>query len=129
ENTTLSVMGQEAGHRWGVYTQFVDPVTKQVSDALLGRDLAHWNFFFNSQGSVIEGSDIVDKGPGASPRFVTRAAVARYGEFDQYIMGLRAPQEVAGSFLVEQPQGAGSTSPGRMPRSGVTFDGIRKDIS
>jgi uncharacterized protein (TIGR03437 family) len=129
ENNTLSVMGQESGHRWGVYTQFLDPVTNEVSDALLGRDAAHWNFFFNSQGSVIEGNDILDKGPGASPRFITRAPVVRYGEFDQYIMGLRAPEEVAGSFLVEQPQGAGSTSPGRMPQSGVAFDGIRKNIS
>lgn len=129
ENNTLSVMGQEAGHRWGIYTQFLDPATNQVSDALLGRDGAHWNFFFNSQGSVLEGSDILDKGPGATPRFITRAAVARYGEFDQYIMGLRAPEEVAASFLVEQPQGAGSTSPGRMPRSGVAFDGVRKNVS
>lgn len=129
ENHTLSVMTHEAGHRWGVYTQFVDPVTKQVSDALLGRGLAHWSFFFNSQGSVIEGSDIVDRGPGASPRFLTSTPVTRYGEFDQYIMGLRAPEEVAGSFLVEQPQGAGSTSPSRVPMSGVTFDGTRKNIS
>jgi uncharacterized protein (TIGR03437 family) len=129
ENNTLSVMGQEAGHRWGIYTQFLDPATDQVSDALLGRDLAHWSFFFNSQGSVIEGNDIVDKGPGASPRFLTRAPVTRYGEFDQYIMGLRAPEEVASSFLVEQPQGAGSRDPGRMPKSGVTFDGIRKNVS
>ena len=129
ENSTLSVMGQEAGHRWGVYTQFLDPVTNEVSDALLGRDDAHWSFFFNSQGSVIEGNDILDKGPGTSPRYTTRQPVARYGEFDQYIMGLRAPEEVAASFLVQQPQGAGNTNPGRMPQSGVTFDGIRKNIS
>ncbi len=129
ENNTLSVMGQESGHRWGIYTQFLDPATNEVSDALLGRDGAHWNFFFNSQGSVIEGNDILDKGPGASPRFVTRTPVTRYGEFDQYIMGLRAPEEVAASFLVEQPQGAGSTNPGRSPQSGVRFDGVRKNIS
>jgi len=129
ENSTLSVMGQESGHRWGIYTQFLDPVTNEVSDALLGRGDAHWNFFFNSQGSVMEGSDILDKGAAASPRFITRAPVVRFGEFDQYIMGLRAPGEVAASFLVEQPQGAGSTSPGRSPQSGLKFDGIRKNIS
>ena len=129
ENTTLSVMGQEAGHRWGIYAQFLDPATDSVSDALLGRDDAHWSFFFNSQGSVIEGSDILDKGPGVSLRFLTRTPVARYGEFDQYIMGLRAPEEVSTSFLVEQPQGAGSTNPGRIPQSGVAFDGVRKNVS
>jgi len=129
ENNTLSVMGQEAGHRWGTYTQFLDPATNEISDALLGRGDAHWSFFFNSQGSVIEGSDIVDRGPGTSPRFITRAPLTRFGEFDQYIMGLRAPEEVAASFIVEQPQGAGSTNPGRIPQSGVRFDGIRKNIS
>lgn len=129
ENNTLSVMTHEAGHRWGVYTQFLDPATDEISDALLGRGLAHWNFFFNSQGSVIEGSDILDKGLAANPRFLTRAPGVRYGEFDQYIMGLRSPEEVSGSFLVEQPQGAGSTSPSRVPKSEVAFDGIRKNIS
>lgn len=129
ENSTLSVMSHEAGHRWGVYTQFLDPVTREPSDALLGRGLAHWSFFFNSQGSFIEGSDIHDKGPAARPQFLTRIPVTRYGEFDQYIMGLRAAEEVAGSFLVERPQGAGSTDPGRMPKSGVAFDGVRKNVS
>ncbi len=129
ENNTLSVMCHEAGHRWGVYTQFLDPVTLEPSDALMGRGLAHWSFFFNSQGSFIEGSDILDKGLAAKPRFLTRKPVTRYGEFDQYIMGWRAPEEVTASFLVEQPQGAGSTDPSRMPSSGVAFDGIRKNIS
>lgn len=128
ENSTLSVMGQEAGHRWGVYTEFLDPVTNQISDALLGRGDAHWNFFFDSNGSVMEGNDIVDAGTGVSPRFRTGPAVVRYGDFDQYIMGLLPPEEVVASFLVEQPQGAGNTSSGRSPQSGVSFDGIRKDI-
>lgn len=129
ENHTLSVMSHEAGHRWGVYTQFLDPVTQEPSDALMGRGLAHWSFFFNSQGSFIEGSDILDKGPAARPQFLTRKPVTRYGEFDEYIMGWRAPEAVTASFLVEQPQGAGSTDPSRMPKSGVAFDGVRKNIS
>ena len=128
ENNTLSILGQEAGHRWGVYTEFLDPITNQLSDDLLGRGAAHWNFFFNSRGSVMEGSDILDTGPGVSPRYVTGTPVTRYGDFDQYIMGLRSPEQVVTSFLVEQPQGAGNPSPGRDPESGVTFDGIRKDI-
>ena len=35
------------------------------SDALLGRDQAHWSFFFDSDASVMEGNDIEDLGGGA----------------------------------------------------------------
>jgi hypothetical protein len=63
ENNTLSVLGQEVGHRWGAYLEFRDH-TGQRSDALLGRDLAHWSFHFDSDASVLEGNDIEDLGGG-----------------------------------------------------------------
>ncbi|MCB9383853.1 MAG: hypothetical protein H6509_04500 [Bryobacterales bacterium] len=129
ENSTLSVMGQEAGHRWGVYLEYINPATGLPSTNLLGRDDAHWNFFFNSQASVLEGNQIVDHGEAASPRFETVDAVARYGDLDQYIMGLRAPEDVAPSFVVLNPRNAGSTSRGRRPQTGVRFDGDRQDIT
>jgi len=55
------VIGQEAGHRWLAFLEFSD-VNRQPSDALLGRDLAHWSFFFNSDASVMEGNRIQDLG-------------------------------------------------------------------
>ena len=58
ENSTLSVMGQEAGHRFLVFVRFRDPVSRQLSFDLLGRDQAHWSFFFNSDASVVEGNRI-----------------------------------------------------------------------
>ena len=125
-NTTLSVLGQEAGHRFLVYTQFLDPATGGPSSALLGRQNAHWIFFFNSDASVVEGNRIVDKGM-VSPRFETTAAVEKYGELDQYVMGLRPADEVQPSFLVENPSTPRSAS--SPPAVGVTFDGTRKDIT
>ena len=49
--------------------------TGATSDALLGRDDAHWSFFFNSDASVMEGNDIEDQGGG---QFRTIDAVKRY---------------------------------------------------
>ena len=125
-NTTLSVLGQEAGHRFLVYLRFLDLATGRPSSALLGRQNAHWSFFFHSDASVGEGNRIVDKGM-VSPRFETTAAVEKYGELDQYVMGLRSADEVQPSFLVENPSTPRSAS--SPPAVGVTFDGTRKEIT
>ena len=74
ENNTLSVLGQEVGHRWLAFLEFRDR-TGQRSQALLGRGVAHWSFFFDSDASVMEGNDIEDLGGGA---FRTTAAVQRF---------------------------------------------------
>ena len=126
ENNTLSVMGQEAGHRFLVFVRFRDPASQQLSFSLLGRDQAHWSFFFNSDASFVEGNRIEDRGM-VSPRFRTIAAVEKYNNFDQYLMGLRDADEVQPSFLVEN-----STSlrtPSSAPLVGVSFDGDRKEIT
>lgn len=128
ENNTLSLLGQETGHRWGVYVDFVDPATGLRSSNLLGRQEAHWSFFFNSNASVLEGNRIVDNGVNANPRFETTETVARFGELDQYIMGLRGPEETPPSFLVENPSGIGFPNRSRAPQTGVAFGGVRKEI-
>jgi uncharacterized protein (TIGR03437 family) len=126
ENSTLSVMGQEAGHRFLAYVQFVDPVSGLPSRSLLGRDFVHWSFFFNSDASVVEGNRIEDRGTGITPRFLTVEAVARYSALDQYIMGLRAAEEVPPSFLVANPTSA--FSPSTSPTVGVSFNGDRRAV-
>jgi len=128
ENNTLSLLGQETGHRWGVYVDFIDPATGVRSGNLLGRQEAHWSFFFNSNASVLEGNRIVDNGAAANPRFETVETVARFGELDQYIMGLRGPEETPPSFLVEAPTGLGFPNRSRSPETGVQFGGVRKEI-
>jgi len=128
ENSTMSVMGQEVGHRWGAYLDFLDPVTGLRSSSLLGRGRAHWSFFFNSEASVLEGNRIEDLGQNASPRFRTTGTVSQFSPLDEYIMGLRAPEDVPASFLVEQPIISGGSSTGRPPQTGVSFRGQRKEI-
>lgn len=128
ENSTMSVMGQEAGHRWGAYVDFIDPETGLRSSNLLGRQRAHWSFFYNSEASVLEGNRIQDLGEAVSPRFRTTGTVAQFSPLDEYIMGVRAPEDVPASFLVENPTGAGSSAAGRPPQSNVSFNGRRKEI-
>jgi hypothetical protein len=125
ENNTVSVLGQEVGHRWLAFLEFRDH-TGRRSDALLGRGQAHWSFFFDSDASVMEGNDIEDLGGGA---FRTVASVQRYSRLDQYAMGLIPESEVPTFFYVQNPV---NVSPSRdaddAPRVGVTFNGTRRDV-
>lgn len=123
ENNTLSVLGQEVGHRWLAYLQFRDH-TAATSSALLGRDLAHWSFYFNSDASVMEGNQIQDLGGG---QFRTVDAVKRYNTLDQYAMGLVGAPDVPSFFYVESPAGA-SQGPASAPQIGVSFTGTRRDV-
>ena len=122
ENNTLSVLGQEVGHRWLAYVSFRDR-TGVRSNALLGRDDAHWSFFFDSDASVMEGNDIEDLGGG---NFRTVGAVSRFSRLDQYIMGLLPPSAVPTFFYVESPNS--SKARGDAPSVNVSFTGTRRDV-
>ena len=125
ENNTLSVLGQEVGHRWLAYFNFIDH-TGQQSEELLGRDLAHWSFFMDSDASVMEGNDIEDLGGGS---FRTAGAVRRYSRLDQYAMGLLPPAEVPPFFYVQSPVNMSSQkAKDSAPQTGVTFNGTRRDV-
>lgn len=125
EATTLAVLGHETGHRWLAWMEFSDH-NRERSEALLGRQRAHWSFFVDSDASVMEGNDIEDLGGG---QFRTVAAEERYSALDQYAMGLRHDHEVPPFFYVESPTNASpavrSTS---APQVGVTFNGTRRDV-
>lgn len=126
ENDTVSVLGQEAGHRWLAYMQFRDK-NGQASDALLGRDNAHWSFFMDTDASVMEGNDIQDLGGGT---FKTVGAVRRYSLLDQYAMGLVTDAQVPPFFYVENPTNIqpSSRDNASAPEIGVTFTGTRRDV-
>ncbi|MGH9313853.1 MAG: hypothetical protein ACRD1S_11740 [Vicinamibacterales bacterium] len=125
ENSTLSVLGQEVGHRWLAFLSFRDH-NGRTSQALLGRGQAHWSFFFDSDASVMEGNDIEDLGGGS---FRTIDAVRRYSALDQYAMGLLRDSDVPSFFWVENPT---NIVPNRVtedgPQIGVTFNGTRRTV-
>ena len=122
ENNTLSVLGQEVGHRWLTYIDFQFAGGTR-NDALLGRDLAHWSFFFDSDASVMEGNDIEDQGGG---QFRTVDAVKRYSRLDQYLMGLVDRTAVPPFFYVDSPNSTRTRESG--PSIGVSFTGTRRDV-
>jgi len=125
ENTTLSILGQEVGHRWLAFFDFLD-YRRARSGALLGRSRSHWSFFLDSDASVMEGNDIEDLGGGS---FRTIDAVRRYSLLDQYAMGAVADHEVTPFFYVDNPV---NVTPFRnkdsSPQIGVTFTGTRRDV-
>ena len=126
ENNTVSVLGQETGHRWLAFFAFRDRNGNRSTE-LLGRDEAHWSFFFDSDASVMEGNDIEDLGGGS---FQTVAAVERYSLLDQYAMGLVPASSVPSFFYVENPTNITPTNkePDSAPDIGVRFNGTRRDV-
>ena len=125
EDSTLSLLGHESAHRWLAFLRFSDGNGRR-SDELLGRDQAHWSFFFNSDASFMEGNKIEDLGGGA---FRTVEAVSRYSMLDQYAMGLVSPSQVPPLFYVEAPT---NIIPEReredSPDTGVTFNGTKREV-
>ena len=122
ELSTLGVLAHETGHRWLARLLFLD-ADRQVSDQLLGRQLAHWSFFMDTDGSVMEGNDIEDLGGGA---FRTAAAAEKYSRLDLYAMGLATADEVPRFFYIDAP--LSSRTREAPPTAGVTINGTRRDV-
>jgi hypothetical protein len=96
-NSAISIVCHELGHRWLAYVRF--DAEHDIKDDLLGRDNSHWSFLAdtrtNSQGtfsSLMEGNSWRDNGNGT---FATmESAVNYFSPLDEYLMGLRAAEEV-----------------------------------
>ena len=122
ENSALGILAHETGHRWLTRVQFVDH-NRQVSDALLGRQRAHWSFFTDADGSVMEGNDIQDQGGGS---FRTASITEKYSRLDMYAMGLATAAEVPSWFYVESPITSHDREDGTT--ANVSFRGTRRDV-
>ena len=122
-DTPLTILGHEAGHLYMAYASVRDPGNPDARP-MLGRDLFHWSFNFNSDASFLEGNRIRDNGANATPRFETVDNVRQYSPLDQYLMGFRLPEEVPPIFLVA---GTGIRDD-RFPQAGVSLSGTRRDI-
>lgn len=121
-NSTMDIIGQEVGHRWLARTRVrLDGVS---SEEILGRDLAHWSFFMDTDESDMEGNDIMDLGGST---FETVGATSRFSALDQYLMGLIPPEEVGPQFFVRDP--ASTRQPQSNPELGHRFTGTRVDFS
>ncbi len=136
-DSVLSLLGQEAGHRWGAYVQFDDDPGAGVnaSDELLGRALQHWSFFKHAasatsssadpEASSLEGNywEIDQPAPG---QFLTTTVTDGFSPLDLYLMGFLPTNQVAtfwyikNPFNVMPPKTAGSS-----PTAGVQAEGAQ----
>lgn len=123
-DTTLSLIAHEVGHLFLAFASVRDSQNPRARP-MLGVQMAHWSFNFNSDGSVMEGNRIRDNGEHATPRFTTETPVQRYSELDQYLMGFRSKEEVSPMFLVTGSPFTNS----RPPEAGVNFNGQRRNIT
>ena len=120
--SSLGVLAHETGHRWLARLMFRD-ANRQISDQMLGRQLAHWSFFLDSNGSVMEGNEIDDLGGGV---FRTVSSTEKYSRLDLYAMGLATAAEVPGWFYVDAPISTRDRE--AQPFAGITFNGTRRDV-
>ena len=119
--STLDVIVHELGHRWLAYT-WVDSAGSVVP-ALLGRDRQHWNFFMDTDSSLMEGCDWARPAPDS---FYSDGVTSRFSVLDQYFVGLRPRADVDSFFVVNDPHDfdpPGVYVPWSDPRSGVGCDG------
>ena len=118
-NSTLDILGQETGHRWLSFVQFIDDNGERSAE-LLGRDFSHWSFCHNSLASDMEGNEWQDQGD----RFLSVDATSRFSPLDQYVMGLIGPAEVPPFFYV-----AGCNNPAAAPQVNAIIQGPRVDLT
>jgi hypothetical protein len=125
--SVLQILAHEVGHRWLTYVKLSQD--GRASDSLLGRDSSHWSFFYDSDGSFLEGNQIQQKS-GSS--FKTGRPFTGYSKLDLYLMGLIPADEVPSSFLVE---GANDFSPTfdfsaeSAPEPDVSFRGSARTVT
>ncbi len=122
-DNTLDTLMHEMMHRWGVYVSFEDG-SGQISDLTLGRDDSHWNYFLNTNASVMYGSLWNDLGSG---QFTTQATRKSLSPLDLYLMGFNEPAAVPGFFLIQE--GTPGDRNDLPPLIGTAVTGNRVDIS
>ncbi len=125
-DNTMTLLGHETGHL------FLALASVRVGDSrpMLGSQNSHWSFNFNSEASLLEGNRIADRGPDAEFRYLTTGTVEGYSPLDQYLMGLRPPEDVPPMFAVLDSRyaGGGAIPPAKLPENGILFQGSRLDI-
>lgn len=126
---TLRTLTHEMLHRWGAYVRFLDGGT--VSEALLGRDGAHWSFLLDAGGSTLYGNTWRDNGDGtftSLPPEQGRAGevIGRlFNPLELYLMGLLDKRQVPPMRLIEAP----GIDPRQLPEAGMTIPGTLKSVT
>ncbi|MCS6818105.1 MAG: hypothetical protein N0A16_08055 [Blastocatellia bacterium] len=123
--SAMDILAQMVGHAWGAYVRFDDGGVS--SDALLaGTERFTWSFFLDTDASELDGHDWEIL---SGNRFRSVAANERYSPLDQYLMGLRPPEEVPPFFLIENPTETEGRTRGSPPELEVVVRGSARTIT
>ena len=97
-NNFLTIMGQEAGHRWGAFTYFDSG--GGPSNLILGRSDAHWSYYVDVDHSSLEGGNwqLV-----SGDTYTCPTAIDYFSQVDEYLFGLRLPEEVKDFYYISSP--------------------------
>ncbi len=101
-NSFLTVMAQEAGHRWGAFMRFGAGCVQSgenVSAYMIGRQYAHWSYFADADNSSLEGGNWEFNGAN----WTNPTQVDHFCDIDEYTFGLRTPEEVSDAFYLDSP--------------------------
>jgi MYXO-CTERM domain-containing protein len=129
DNDLYAVWAQEAAHRWAAYLRFKRAGDAEVSDALLGRQLAHWAKGVQADGSIMDGYLWKDNLDGT---FTAVERDKRYGSLDQYAMGLLPAKEVPPFFLLQDFRRASDEVPlgdKALPLPGSTYKANKIELT
>jgi len=94
------VFCHEVGHQWLAYPELGIAEDGGAGDslALLGRQRAHWSYFFDTDNSPMEGNAWVDNGDGTYTTDLSSGMV--FGPLDLYMMGLADAEDVPPQVLL-----------------------------
>lgn len=140
-DSVLSLLGQESGHRWGAYVQFDDDPGAGVnaSNDLLGRSNQHWSFFKHAasatssspdpEASSLEGNYWEIDQPAAG-QYLTTTVTDGFSPLDLYLMGFLPGNQVGPFWYIKDPF---NISPSRTassaPAAGVQAEGTQTFVS
>lgn len=132
-NSMLSLMGQEAGHRWLAFVQFDSDAGSGInaSNDLLGRTNDHWSFFHhtasatssvtNPEASSVEGNFWQSMGGG---QFQTATVTDGFSALDLYLMGLLPANQVPQFWYISNPNNVNPpANPASAPAAGTQARG------
>ena len=93
--STVELLAHEFSHYWLMAMDFKKEGMTENHTGLRGYEDGanqHWNAYASSGPSAMYGQHYLDNGDGTATLYP--AEPRKYGHLDQYVMGLRAPEEV-----------------------------------
>jgi subtilase family serine protease len=116
----LNIFLHEVMHTFGVYVKYTD-ASGALSSGLLGAQGAHWNYFLDSDASVMYGADWRD----FNSQFQAADTLHRYSDLDLYLAGFLGANEVGNISVIRGGTGEASA----YPVLGAITPGTRENVS